>query len=166
MSVPKSTYPEFVVLSFERPEGERFAIFRRADWLLAASPSQWGSPAILMDAMEKFVHTLEIMTEEAIRVRLEEMGLAGESITNHIVRSRHMREMNKGGSWEVVTAPGYRNEDGQVVVARTSRTDGDPAQRVFIMHCSVCRHEYGTYGAEIPHRLCPGCQDGPPGLPL
>jgi hypothetical protein len=167
MSVPKSSHPEFVVLSFERSEGERFAIFRRSDWLLAASPSQWGgSPTTLMEAMEKFVHSLELITEGSIRARLQEMGLAGEAITNHIVRARHMREMNKGGSWELVTDPGYRNEEGQIVVARTSRTGGEPAQRVFTMQCSVCRHEYATYGAEIPHRLCPNCQDGPPGLPL
>jgi hypothetical protein len=167
MNVPKSSYPEFVVLSFERPEGERFAIFRRDDWLLAASPSQWGGlPMTLMEAMEKFVHSLELITEESIRARLEDMGLAGDAISNHIVRARNMREMNKGGSWEVVTAPGYRNEDGQVVVERTSRTGGEPAQRVFKMRCSVCGHEYGTYGAEIPHRLCPHCQDGPDGLPL
>jgi hypothetical protein len=166
MSVPKSSHPEFVVLSFERPEGERFAIFRRADWRLAASPSQWGSPTTLMDAIEKLVQSLELMTEDSIRARLQDIGLEGEAITTHIVRARNVREMHKGASWEVVTALGYRNEDGQVVVARTSRTGSDPAQRVFMMQCSVCRHEYATYGAEIPHRLCPNCQDGPPGRPL
>ena len=42
--------------------------------------------------------------------------------------------------------------------------DGDePSQHVFVMRCSVCGHEYGTYGVEIPHRQCPKCQDGPPG---
>ena len=167
MSVPESTYSEFVVLSFERPDGERFAIFPLADWLLAASPSRWGSPpATLMEAMENFVRSLELMTEESIRARLQEMGLAGDAITTHIVRARNTREMNKVWSWEVVTVPGYRNEDGQVVVARTSRTGGEPTQRVFMMQCGVCGHQYGTYGAEIPHRLCPSCQDGPPGLPL
>ena len=78
VSVPKSSYPEFVVLSFERPEGERFAIFRRDDWLLAASPSQWGaSPTTLMEAMEKFVHSLELITEESIRARLRGHGTRG-----------------------------------------------------------------------------------------
>jgi hypothetical protein len=166
MSVPESTYPEFVVLSFQRPEGERFAIFRRSDWLLSASPSQWGSPTALMESMERFVQSLELLTEESIRMRLQGMGLAVAAVSTHIVRARNMREMNKGGSWEVVTAPGYRNDDGQIVVARTSRTGGEPAQRVFMMRCSVCGSEYGTYGAEIPHRLCPHCQDGPTGLPL
>jgi hypothetical protein len=165
MSIPRSTYPEFVVLSFERPEGERFAIFRRDDWLRSASPSQWGSPATHIDAMEQFVRSLELLTEESLRERLEGMGLADDAVTNHIVRARNTREMNKGGTWERVTIPGYRNEEGQIVVARTTRTEGDPPQRVFVMECGVCGYRYGTYGSEIPHRCCPQCQDGPPGLP-
>jgi hypothetical protein len=165
MSVPKSAFPEFVVLSFERPEGERFAIFRGTDWLLAASPSQWRPPTTMTEALERFVQSLDIMTEDSTRERLQKMGLSGDAIADHIVRARRMREMSKGGSWEVVTAPGYRNEEGQVVVGRTSRTGGEPAQRVFLMQCSVCGHDYGTYGAEIPHRLCPNCQDRPSGFP-
>ncbi len=166
MTVHKSTYPEFVVLSFERPEGERFAIFRRDDWLRSASPSQWGSPATLIAAMEQCVRSLELMTEESIRSVLQDMGLAGDAIANHIMRARNLREMGQGGTWERVTDVGYRNEEGQVVVSRTDRMGGDPEQRVYVMQCSVCAHEYGTYGSEIPHCCCPQCQDAPPGLPV
>jgi hypothetical protein len=156
---------QFVVLSFERPEGERFAIFRQTDWLRAASPAQWGSATTHIAAMEQFVRSLELLTEESLRARLEDMGLEGDAVTGHIVKARSISRMNsKGGTWEIVTAPGYRNEEGQVVVAKTVRTDGDePSQHVFVMRCSVCGHEYGTYGVEIPHRQCPNCQDGPPG---
>ena len=165
MSTFPFTMPQFVVLSFERPEGERFAIFRQSDWLRAASPAQWGSATTHIAAMEQFVRSLELLTENALRARLEEMGLATDAVTHHIVRARNTRQMNsKGGTWEIVTAPGYRNEEGQVVVVKTVRTDGDePSQHVFVMRCSVCGHEYGTYGVEIPHRQCPKCQDGPPG---
>ena len=168
MSTPGSTLPHFVVLSFERPEGERFAIFRDNDWLRAASPAQWNSPATHVAAMDRFVRSLELLTEESLRACLEEMGIATDAVTQHIARARNIRELNgKGGSWEIVTALGYRNEEGQVVVAKTVRTDGDdPAQRVFVMRCDVCGCEYGTYGVEIPHRCCPDCQDGPPGLPV
>jgi len=166
MSTPRSTMPQFVVLSFERPEGERFAIFRPTEWLRSANPAQWGSPVRHIAAMEQFVRSLELLTEEILRTRLEEMGIATDAVTTHIVRARNTREMNsKGGTWEIVTAVGHRNEEGQVVQAKTVRTDGDdPAQHVFVMRCSVCGHEYGTYGVEIPHRQCPNCQDGPPGL--
>jgi hypothetical protein len=166
MSTFPFTLPQFVVLSFERPEGERFAIFRQNEWLRSARPDQWGSPATHIAAMEQFVRSLELLTEETLRTRLEEMGIATDAVTQHIVKARNIRRMNaEGGSWEIVTALGYRNEEGQVVVAKTVRSDGnDPAQRVFVMRCSVCGHEYGTYGVEIPHRCCPKCQDGPPGL--
>jgi len=165
MSAPGSRDRQFVVLSFERPEGERFAIFRQNDWLQAAAPSQWGSPTTLVAAMEQFVRSLELLTEEMLRTRLEETGLAADAVTQHITKARNIRQMNsKGGSWEIVTALGYRNEEGQVVVAKSVRASDDPAQRVFVIRCSVCGHEYGTYGAEIPHRCCPNCQDGPPGL--
>jgi hypothetical protein len=163
MSTP-FTLPQFVVLSFERPEGERFAIFRPNEWLQSASPIQWGSPTAHLAAMEEFVRSLELLTEDILRARLHEMGLAGDDVTHQIVKARNMRQMNMGVSWERVTDAGYRNEEGQVVVARTPRSGGEPEQRVFVMRCSVCSHEYGTYGAEIPHRRCPNCQDGPPGL--
>ena len=95
------------------------------------------------------------------------MGLTGDVVTKQIVRARSIRQMNAtGGLWEVVTKVGYRNEEGQEVVLKTARTGSDPEQRVFVMRCTVCGHEYGTYGSEIPHRCCPSCQDGPPGLPV
>jgi hypothetical protein len=162
----KSSLPQFVVLSFEWSEGERFAIFRHEDWLRSASPSQWGSPATHIAAMEQFVKSLELLTEETLRSQLHSLGLAGDAVANHIVKARTMRHMNWGVSWERVTDVGYRNEEGQEVVAKTTRTGGEPAQHVFVMRCTVCSREYGTYGAEIPHRCCPNCQDGAPGLPI
>ena len=111
------------------------------------------------------VDPLELLTEETLRRRLEETGLAADAVTQHIAKARNIRQMNsQGGSWEIVTALGYRNEEGQVVVAKSVRASDDPSQRVFVVRCSVCGHEYGTYGVEIPHRCCPNCQDGPPGL--
>jgi hypothetical protein len=164
MNPPGSRTPHFVVLSFERPEGERFAIFRPDEWMRSAATSHWTIRDRAV-AMEEFVQSLELLTEASVRARLEDMGLAGDEVTRHIVKARNIRQMNVGGSWELVTAIGYRNDEGQVVVGRTVRTGGDPQQRVFVMRCSVCAHEYGTYGSEIPHRCCPKCQDGPPGLP-
>jgi hypothetical protein len=157
---------DFVVLSFDRPEGERFAIFRHNEWLQSASPVQWGSPEKAIAAMEQFVNSLELLTEEILRTRLHGMGLAGDAVANHIVKARNMRQMNQEVRWERVTDVGYRNEDGQEVVVKTTRTGGEPEQYVFVMQCSVCGHQYGAYGSDIPHRCCPNCQDGPPGLPV
>jgi hypothetical protein len=155
---------EFVVLSFGRPEGERFAIFRTDQWLRSAVSSHGTTIRDRVFAMEQFVESLELMTESALRGRLQEIGVAESAVTDHIVKARKISQMNQGGSWELVTALGYRNEEGQVVVARTARTGGDPEQRVYMMQCSVCGHRYGTYGSEIPRRCCPSCQDGPPSL--
>lgn len=166
MNAPESSHTHFVVLSFERQEGERFAIFRHGDWLLAASPSQWRSPMTFAEQMDRFVKSLELLTEDSLRTRLQGMGCGEDTLTGHIVRARNIRQMSKGGSWEHVTMLGYRNDDGQVVVAKTARSDTSLEQRVFVIRCSVCGHEYGTYGSEIPHRCCPNCQDGPPGLPV
>ena len=169
MNARKSGPIEFVVLSFVRPEGERFAIFRPDDWLRSGALSHWatsrGRDRVV--AMEEFARSLELLTEETLRARLQEIGLAGDGVTGHIVKARNIREMNnKGGMWEVVTVVGYRNDDGQEVVAKTTRTGCEPEQRVFVMRCTVCGHRYGTYGHEIPHRCCPSCQDGPRGLPV
>jgi hypothetical protein len=164
MAVP--IFPaEFVVLSFDRPEGERFAIFRHNDWFQTVGPSMWGSPTKHIAAMEQFVRSLELLTEESLCTRLREMGLAGDAVMHHIAKARNMRQMNQGALWERVTNVGYRNDEGQIVVARTDRMGGDPEQRVYLMQCGVCAHEYGTYGSEIPHRCCPNCQDGSPGVP-
>ena len=167
MTSPKPGPAHFIVLSFELPEGERFAIFRPDEWMRSASPTSWATirdPAI---AIEQFARSLELLTEDSVRARLEDMGLTGDVVTKQIVRARSIRQMNAtGGLWEVVPKVGYRNEEGQEVVLKTARTGSDPEQRVFVMRCTVCGHEYGTYGSEIPHRCCPSCQDGPPGLPV
>jgi hypothetical protein len=166
MTAPKHGPAEFVVLSFERPEGERFAIFRPDDWIRSATPSHWATIRDRAVAMEQFVRSLELLTEESLRTRLEGLGIVGIAVNDHIARARTARQLNRDGSWELVTALGYRNDEGQVVIARTARTGSEPEQRVFLMRCSVCGHRYGTYGSDIPHRCCPKCQDGPPGLQI
>jgi len=156
--------PDFVVLSLERPEGERFAMFRPDDWLRSPAPSQWGSPEKWFETMEQYFRALELLTEDSMRARLEAMGLDEESVAHHIARARNLARMNKGVTWEAVTGAGYRNDEGQEVVTRTARAGSEPGQRVFLMRCTVCGHEYGTDGCDIPRRCCPNCQDGPPGF--
>jgi hypothetical protein len=157
---------DFVVLSVPCPEGERFAIFRPDDWMRSSSPVQW-SRENLFEAMKQFVDALELLPEDSLRVRLESMGFAEDAVTTHIARARNMARLNQQGIvWEVVTAAGYRNEEGQEVVARTPLVGSEPEQRVYAMKCTVCGHEYGTNGCDIPHRCCPNCQDGAPGLPV
>ena len=57
-----------------------------------------------------------------------------------------------------------RRPSSNACIRRTELRVGD--QRVFVMRCSVCGHEYGIYGCDADIRRCPRCQDGPPGLPV
>ena len=154
--------PEFFVLSVDVPDGERFAIVRPDDFLQSAR-SQWGSADTWSTTLDGFMRALELLSEVEVRARLEEMGLGEDAVADHITRARKIRELNADASWERVTVVGFRNEEGQEVIARTSRTGSAPAQRVFVMRCTVCGHEYGSIGCEIPRRCCPNCQDGTPG---
>ena len=59
------------------------------------------------------------------------------------------------------TRPGYRNENGQVVVRNTGfGSESFPGQRVYHLRCTHCGHEYGANGTDIAKRLCPSHQGG------
>ena len=62
------------------------------------------------------------------------------------------------------TKPGYMNDNGQVVVRKTSLPGTDHVQYVYILRCSKCSAEYGANGSDIFQRRCPECQAGRPGL--
>jgi hypothetical protein len=58
------------------------------------------------------------------------------------------------------TQPGYVNRNGQVVVRPTAIAGNDHNQRVYVMACRNCAHEYGANGSDIWQRRCPACQGG------
>ena len=62
------------------------------------------------------------------------------------------------------TIPGYQNRNGQVVVRRTDLPGNDHNQRIYVLRCSDCRHQYGANGSDIWQRKCPKCGGGWPGL--
>lgn len=156
---------DFFVLSVQRPEGERFAIVRPDDWFRESTLSQWASRETWQESVERFIGSLELLTEDSVRQRLEAMGIEGHNAFEQIVRARRAAHLSKDASWEHVTAIGYRNQEGQQVVAKTGRKGSTPDQLVFVLRCTVCGFEYGTEGADIARRCCPSCQDGEPGLP-
>jgi hypothetical protein len=63
------------------------------------------------------------------------------------------------------TAPGYENRNGQRVIRDTGKAGSDYGQRVYVLRCRSCAHEYGANGSDIHERKCPECQGGRPGLP-
>jgi hypothetical protein len=153
--------PPFVVC-VPLPEGERFAIISPETMLARSFPPKAGES--WLEAMRRYLAGNLLYTEQDLRVKLGEMGMDETAASEQIRRARKMRDMNERVSWDHVTSIGYRNREGQLVIRKTEREGTAPGQRVFILHCTVCDHEYGADGCDIYDRLCPNCQDGPPGL--
>jgi hypothetical protein len=154
--------PPFVVC-VPLPEGERFAIIT-PETMVTRSLLPPKAGETWPEVIRRYLAGNLLYTEQDLRVKLGEMGLDDTAASEQIQRARKMREMNERGSWDHVTSIGYRNREGQLVIRKTEREGNAPGQRVFILHCTVCDHEYGADGCDIYDRLCPNCQDGPPGL--
>jgi hypothetical protein len=145
------------------PEGERFVILYPETMIARTFPPKPGER--WADAMRRFLAHEPLLTEKDLRTRLRQLGFDDAAVNAHIERARKQTALNTEFSWDHVTTIGYRNREGQRVIRKTDRTGSAAGQRVFILHCTVCDHEYGADGCDIYYRLCPRCQDGPPGLP-
>lgn len=62
------------------------------------------------------------------------------------------------------TQTGYRNPNGQEVLGPTGLPGTDHGQKVYVLRCVNCAHEYGANGTDIAGRRCPDCQSGRPGF--
>jgi hypothetical protein len=151
-----------IVLCVPMPEGERFAIIETMKMIARTFPPKPGER--WPDAMRRFFEGEPLLTEADLRVKLAEMGLDEAAASQQIQRARRLKEFNELTSWVQITTIGFRNREGQQVIRKTARAGSAPGQRVFVLHCTVCDHEYGADGCDIYDRLCPKCQDGPPGL--
>ena len=143
------------------PDG-RWAIVSRAGLLADVEPM--GSVEDLFSAMSRRLGGLLWQSEADVRAELARDGLTPPAIDELLDRARRQFAMVSSQPliMERITKIGYRNADGQEVVRRTERQVG--GQRVFMMRCSVCGHEYAIYGCDADIRRCPRCQDGPPAL--
>jgi hypothetical protein len=144
------------------PEGERFLILDPETMIARTFPPKPGER--WADAMRRFFADEPLLTEQDLRTRLRELGMDDVAANAHIERARKQTSLNTEFSWDHVTTIGYRNREGQQVIRKTNREGSAPGQRVFILQCTVCDHEYGSDGCDIYDRLCPKCQDGPPGF--
>ena len=61
------------------------------------------------------------------------------------------------------TSIGYLNRNQQEVIRATSLPGTDHGQRIYVLRCSVCGHEYGDNGSGIFQRRCPKHDVGAPG---
>lgn len=154
--------PPFVIC-VPLPEGERFAIVYPETLIARTFPPRPGEQ--WPDAVRRYFESNQLFTEANVRARLAEIGLDEAAVAMQIQRARTLTTFNELTSWEHVTTIGFCNRDGQQVIRKTEREGSAPGQRVFILRCTVCDHEYGADGCDIYDRLCPKCQDGPPGVP-
>jgi hypothetical protein len=70
----------------------------------------------------------------------------------------------KTPSEQGTTTIGFRNRNRQRVLAKTDLLGTDHGQRVYVLLCDDCGHEYGANGSDIFQRRCPSCQHGRRGL--
>ena len=62
------------------------------------------------------------------------------------------------------TRIGFVNRNGQVNVRATDLPGNDHLQKIYVLRCAHCGHEYGANGSDIFQRKCPHCQGGAAGL--
>jgi hypothetical protein len=119
--------------------------------------------------MENFAQLLQqpSLDEAGVREALLHRGFSIRDIDQQLAAARRKYAVmtSKPTSWEHITRIGYRNPDGQQIVRKTD-AGGPQGQRIFVLRCTVCGHEYGAYGIDADIRRCPACQEGPAGLPV
>jgi hypothetical protein len=158
--------PEVVLLKLPRREPEQFVMIDRQE-MFPTLPK--GQPASREQWMEHFAQLLQQppLREPAIREALLARGLSTREIDDLLAAARRKYEVmtSQPTSWEHITRIGYRNPDGQEIVRKTD-VGGPQGQRIFVLRCTVCGHEYAEYGFDADIRRCPRCQDGPRALPI
>lgn len=158
--------PNVVLLKLPRHEPEQFVMIDRHE-LFPTLPK--GQPASREQWMDHFARLLQQppLGEAAIREALLHRGLSSREIDDLLAAARRKYEVmtSQPTSWEHITRIGYRNPDGQEIIRKTD-AGGPEGQRIFVLRCTVCGHEYAAYGFDADIRRCPHCQDGPAALPI
>ena len=158
--------PDIMLLKLPDTGQEQFVMIDRRELFPAAEP---GQPVSREQMMGHFAKLLEQppLSEAGVRDTLLRHGFSARDIDAQIAAARRKYEVmtSKPTSWELITRIGSRNPDGQEIVRKTN-AGGPQGQRIFVLRCTVCGHQYGVYGIDADIRRCPACQDGPPGLPI
>jgi hypothetical protein len=155
-----------VLLKLPGDGGEQFVMIDRQELVPSLPPGAAGSRA---DWTSNFARLLAQppLDENGVRDALLRRGLPARDIDTLLAtaRRRYTVMTSQPTSWEHITRIGYRNPEGQQIVRKTE-AGGPEGQRIFVLRCTVCAHQYGAYGIDADIRRCPACQEGPPGLPV
>lgn len=161
-----SSLPDVILLKLPGNDPEEFVMIARHELFPGLTPGQPASREQWMDHFARLLHQPRL-TEDGVREALLHRGLSAREIDDQLTTARRKFAVmtSQPTVWEHTTRIGYRNPDGQELVRKTD-VGGPDGQRMFVLRCTVCGHEYGTYGIDADIRRCPACQDGPPGLPV
>ena len=165
MSVP---LPDIVLLKLpgRLQAQEQFVMIDRGDLFPTLEP---GQPASREQWMDHFAQLLQQppLSESDVRDALLRRGLSAREIDQHLTTARRKFDVmtSQPTSWEPITRIGYRNPEGQEIIRKTD-AGGPEGQRIYVLRCTVCGHQYGAYGFDADIRRCPECQEGPRALPI
>ena len=163
MSSPPS---DVILLKLPGAGPEQFVMISRSELFPGLSPGQPATREQWMDHFARLLHQPRL-TESAVRDALLGRGLSAREIDEQLTAARRKFAVmtSQPTLWEHTTRIGYRNADGQEILQKTDK-GGPDGQRIYVLRCTVCGHEYGAYGIDADIRRCPACQDGPAGLPV
>ena len=157
---------DVVLLKLPQKDREQFVMMDRSE-LFPSLPQ--GEAASREHWLQRFGQLLRQppLDEAAVREALLHRGFSTREIDDQLTTARRKYEVmtSQPTSWEHITRIGYRNPDGQEIVRKTD-VGGPQGQRIFVLRCTVCGHQYGEYGFDADIRRCPRCQDGPRALPI
>jgi len=158
--------PDIVLLKLPQRDQERFVMIDRSELFPTLAHGEAASREHWLHGFERLLHQPPL-DEAAVRDALLRRGFSARDIDDQLTTARRKYEVmtSQPTSWEHITRIGYRNPDGQEIVRKTD-AGGPQGQRIFVLRCTVCDHQYGVYGFDADTRRCPRCQDGPAGLPI
>ena len=158
--------PEIVLLKLPGDGPEQFVMIARSELFPGLTPGQPASREHWMDHFARLLHQPRL-TERGVREALLQRGVSSREIDDQLAMARKKFAVmtSQPTTWEHTTRIGYRNPDGQEIVRKTD-VGGPEGQRIYVLRCTVCGHEYGAYGIDADKRRCPSCQDGRAGLPI
>jgi hypothetical protein len=158
MSPPQLEHRVFVIRRETRgDDDDRFAIFTADQF----RPQHIRPERVFEDIrrmFEELLRTLPSLTERDVRAELAARGFPPDDIEDQIERARDAERLGDGFVWESTTELGHRNANRQVVVRKTTSPAKQTFQRVYVLRCGDCAHEYEAEGREIHRCRCPRCQ--------
>lgn len=120
-----------------------------------------------LDTMTRLVQSIDTQATEELHVIAR--AVRGKTIGLFTAQELEKTKSAKGVSTrkysnKKTTEQGYNNKNNQTVIRKTDLPGNDHNQKVYVLRCNECLHEYGANGSDIWLRRCPNCQGGAAGL--